>query len=581
MEEIYGGHTWLWRRCCLDKVAEAFQMKEEKGSKVMVTNYDWCMTRDVGNITITGKTRSMIRKGGLMHTQFYMMNKLQFDAFKRFPWDDDDDAMALMVLDNEYREALRAIVGAKATDLKLCRRSYNHSGRRFVLGSRLNNDRSWGVREEHRISLTLLQAINSELRCRGNPELRPQKDRTQFYVHSTRLVNEFSEYIALPIASWFQETLGMAPEGALGIDHQKLAILQCYLLKASYGSSLLCRHPLIWEKRVRGEGEEEEHKIGLGLKDIIKRYGFGWLPNSMFHWGANAFAPGIADQFPFPIRQLERRYQKRKGEWETTRDILQEMDQIIIRIKMLGDNDQDRKKRRTLLRWIATRVMRQYHQDAWEGLYKSPYDFKGKDSERERQEAEESIAENDSEDEESRPKKKRRTIKNAKAVNKTWKEPPALTYTAVKEELQEDPLPVGLPKLYFNRNDLFELIFQPNDEIMKHQGWTSKAYLHALKTLKIHLNKNDYEFMMRRLQHLFNTTCHCIPNISGDRWLVNHGRYKNKPGWIAFYENGDRMDCSSFKAEFVLDKGSSWLEIRSIYDDKYWNVILEEILDMI
>jgi hypothetical protein len=38
MEEKYGGHTWLWRRCCLDKIAEGFQMKEEKGSKVTVTN---------------------------------------------------------------------------------------------------------------------------------------------------------------------------------------------------------------------------------------------------------------------------------------------------------------------------------------------------------------------------------------------------------------------------------------------------------------------------------------------------------------------------------------------------------------
>jgi len=92
--------------------------------------------------------------------------------------------------------------------------------------------------------------INSELQCRGNPELQPEKNRIQFYVHLTRLVNEFSEYVALPIASWFQETLGMAPEGALGIDHQKLATLQCYLLKTSYGSSLLCRYPLLWEKRV-------------------------------------------------------------------------------------------------------------------------------------------------------------------------------------------------------------------------------------------------------------------------------------------------------------------------------------------
>jgi len=582
MEDKYGGHTWLWRRCCLDKMAEAFQMTEEKGSKAIITNYDWCMTRDVSNITVTGKKKSMIRRGGLMHTQLYGMNKLQFDAFKRFPWDDGDDTMAMMVLDEGYREALRATVGSKAVDLKTCRTSYNHSGRRFLAGSRLNRDRSWGAREEHRVSLALLQAVNSELQCRGNPELRARKNRFQFYVHPTRLVNEFSEYVALPIASWFQETLGMAPEGMLGIDRQKLAILQCYLLKASYCNSMLCRHPLLWEKQVRGEDEEGYDKIGLGLKDVIKKYGFGWLPKHMFNWEANTFAAGIADQFPFPIRQLERRYQTRKGEWKAMREVLQEMDQMIGRIKTLGDNDEDHRECQNLLRWVATRVMRQYHQDVWDALYKSPYEFKEKRLERLRQERQEMASAVDSEDEESPPKKKRRvTKKNAKVVIKTWKEPPALTYAAVKKEMGEDPLPVGLPKSYFNREDLFKLIFQPDDDIVKKgQGWKCKRYLHALKMVKVHLRVDDYRSVMRRLKYLFNKTCHCVPNISADRWIVNSAQSKFTAGWIAFDEGGNRLDCSSFKADRALELGSSWLETRSIQEDKYWSVTLEEILSM-
>jgi hypothetical protein len=61
--------------------------------------------------------------------------------------------------------------------------------------------------------------------------------------------------------------------------------------------------------------------------------------------------------------------------------------------------------------------MRQYHQDVWDALYKSPYEFEGKRLERLRQEREEMASEVDSEDEESRPKKKRRmTKKNAKVV---------------------------------------------------------------------------------------------------------------------------------------------------------------------
>jgi len=171
MEERYGGHTWMWRSCCLDKVAERFEMKECQGSKIVATKYNWCMTRDVGNLTITGKKRSMIRKGGLMYSQFYGMNKLQFDAMKHFLWGDRDDTMAMMALDEGYREALRATMGGRAVSMKACRQSYNHCGRRYLLGLRMNEDRSWGVREEHRMSLALVQAINAELHCRGDPEL--------------------------------------------------------------------------------------------------------------------------------------------------------------------------------------------------------------------------------------------------------------------------------------------------------------------------------------------------------------------------------------------------------------------------
>jgi hypothetical protein len=579
MEERYGGHTWMWRSCCLDKVTEAFQMKEYEGSKIMATKYNWCMTRDVGNLTITGKKRSMIRKGGLMHSQFYAMNKLQHDAAKRFPWDEKDDTMAMMALGKGDREALRATIGAKGVDMNTCRQSYNHCGRRYLLGSRMNEDRSWAAREEHRMTLMLVDAIDSELRSREYPELRRKESRFQFYVHPTRVVNTFSEMVTLPIASWYQETLGMASEGMLGMDRQKLAILQCFLLKNIYCSALLCKHPLLWEKRIRGEGDEEGYKIGVGLKDVIEKYGFGWLPNDMFNWEGNIFAAGIADQFPYPIRQLEKRYERRKGERKTMMDILQEMDQVIGRIKGLGDNEADHRRRMFLLRWMATRVMRQYHEDVWEGLYKSPFEFKGKESELERQRREGMDSEMDSEDEDARPRKRRRiTKKNAKVVKKRWDEPPALTYDSVKAELEEEPLPVGMGKLYFNRKDFFQLIFRPDHDGVRGQGWQNKPYLHALEKIEIHLDTDDYEFIMRRLERLFKNTCHCVPNISGDRWLVNHGTSKFKAGWLVFDENGERIDCLSFKGYRALEEGSSWVDRRSIYDDGYWGMSVEEAI---
>jgi len=67
-----------------------------------------------------------------------------------------------------------------------------------------------------------------------------------------------------------------------------------------------------------------------------------------------------------------------------------------------------------------------------------------------------------------------------------------------------------------------------------------------------------------------------VPNISRDRWLVNSGQDKFKPGWIAFDGNGDRIDCSSFKGFLAKEAGSSWCEERSMHGDKYWRISLDE-----
>jgi hypothetical protein len=93
----------------------------------------------------------------------------------------------------------------------------------------------------------------------------------------------------------------LAPEGMLGVDHQKLTILQSLLIKNSWGNSLLYQNPFLWEKKIKDLETQETVKIGLRLKETIERYSFGWLPHDMFNWKANTFADRVTDQFPFPI----------------------------------------------------------------------------------------------------------------------------------------------------------------------------------------------------------------------------------------------------------------------------------------
>jgi len=560
------GYTWMWRKCCLDKVKEAFAMKDCKGSEVMATDYNWCFTRDTGNLTITGKKKSMIRLGGLVHSQFYAMDKLQFDATKHFPWDDDDDTLAMMAVDSTYHEALRSVVGAKGVKMDDCRISYNHCGRRFMLGVRTNDDRSWGAREEHRMSLALLMEVNSELQSRGNPEVRRRETRTQFYVHPTSVVNLFIESVTLHLARAYQDVLGMAPEGKLGTDRQKLAILLCLLVKNSYGGALLERYPFIWEKKVKSNGNGEE--LGLGLKDVIKKYGFGWLSPDIIDWKSNNFVAGVAERFPFPVRRLESRYRAKKLERKVMVDILQEMDYVTGRIKQL---DGDEESQYFLLMWLAMRIIKQYHIDVWVGLYDSPYEFVGKEKEQEKQRQEA-----DEDEPEGRPRKKQCTgKKKAKAVSKSFIDPPGLTYGSVRSELGEEPYPCKRGRDYVTRDEYFDLLFLSDFEKLK-GGWKKLPHLRALKCVKEKIRRRQYRKVLAWMRVFFKHFCLCVPAANKDRWLAACGISKFKSTWVGFNEEDERMDYPHMEDGYDGSYGSSWHREVAIHEHYLWNIGCED-----
>jgi hypothetical protein len=569
----------MWRKCCLKSAIQAFQQRDGKGSKPAESDYVWCFVRDVGNMTFSGARCGLLRRAGLIYSQFYGMNKLQFDAKKHFPWEDAEDTLSMMAMDEIYREAMRATMGTRPISMPMCRQSYNHSGRRFMLAVRGNDDKSWGAREEHRLSLALLMEIISELQSRGNPELRRRKTRKQFYVFETKVVNRFTELVTLPIARWFQEVLGMAPEGRLGQDRQKLAILLSFLLKGSYSSTLLRRYPFLYLKKLKGD--ESKKEIGLGLKEVITRFGFGWMPDDIFDWEMNNFSPGIADRFPFPVQRLKNLYKKRGKERKEMIDILQEMDQITGRINTLTESEDDRTNYRFLICWLAIRIIKQYYRDVWNALYRSPHEFKGKEIERRRQSDEQGqIGEARGERLRSHGFNKRRQIKHrgSKWVQKSWDKIPLLTYESVKRELAEDPVPCGRGRSYVTKREIFDLLFgldgDDDDNDCRGQGWQNKKYLHALKHITVHLDEVTLRKVLRRMWKLFDNYCLCIPLVSKDRWLA-------KNTWIGFDEHGERMDYPNCGGRFYKGRWrshSSWMEEISIDEEYCWNLELADIL---
>jgi len=591
LEKGEDGCTWLWKTCCLEQMKKAFEMTEKKGSGIEAHQYNWCFTRDAGGITLAGRARSIVRRGGLIYSQLYGMIKEQYDAAKYYPWDNGDQTLLMMALDRDYKEALRSVVGAKEIDLDSCRASFNHCGRRIMLGVRVNDERSNGIREEHRMSLNLAMAVNAEIIARGEPAIREKGTIDAFYVHWTQHVNMFTESIVLPYARWYQEILGMSKEGELGVDHQKLAVLVSLLLKNSYGSALLAQYPTLWEKKSQGMAGEECELLGLGLKRIIKEYGFGWLNPDLFNFRSNNFAPGIADHFPFPLHVLQQRYVARRQSQGIMMKMLQDVDLVLGRLKQIDEDcsGDEEVKWKFWISWLAMRVMRQYHQDGWERTYESPYDFRGKKLQRKKEKKENRNAEMEEEEGESsneqsetigsRKRKKtgkeRPERKKSKGVKKDFKDPRLFIYSEVRRELREPPVATGKGSIWTTRELLFALLFYPDtvDVDVKDasaQGWQDLPYLHGMQRIRHELrSKVKFRNTFRQaLRQLFDRYCLCIPSVSRDRWPAGD-KTKKKPGWIGFNRKGDRIN----RADELLD--SSWEINNRIDQDWCWDLPAE------
>ena len=145
------------------------------------------------------------------------------------------------------------------------------------------------------MNLKLIKMIDFELYFKRYLKLRWKINRFQFYIYFIKIINIFSEIIILSIISWFQEILKMIIKRILRINHQKLAILQCFLLKNYYYNTLIYKYSFLWKKMIKRKRNEDYDKIKLELKNIIQKYEFEWLFNDIFNWEMNIFMTEIMD----------------------------------------------------------------------------------------------------------------------------------------------------------------------------------------------------------------------------------------------------------------------------------------------
>jgi hypothetical protein len=153
--------TYLWRRCCLEaytrtRITRQPDGKHARGS-ARCTTYPWATMRDTIGQTLFSAPNGQESGDGLIYSQFYALIKTPFDTSKTYIF--NNEALENLALDPGYIRSLQQQGGGITFSKAVCTLAYLHSKKRAHANLTDNQWRSYGIREEHRVSLCMMEEI--------------------------------------------------------------------------------------------------------------------------------------------------------------------------------------------------------------------------------------------------------------------------------------------------------------------------------------------------------------------------------------------------------------------------------------
>jgi hypothetical protein len=378
------GYTTLPRRCCLMNLIKRLNdlILDVKGAvKIKGTLYTWALTKDVAALTIDLPPNHPFRKFGLDYIQIYPSHKNLCECQGHYAYHLKDDSGVCQAIDSHVLQSLYSVVGRPVPDMGTCRSSCRSSGTRLGVPLRSHSDRSLHTRMEVRHTETLRRKIRMEIKRRQqrrqtqSVEIIPQEAGCPFYIHTTEVINNFMFASTQTLARLFQEIISLAPEGHLGIDHQKFLVQIFQLQKVAHSSVLLSKFKYLYNSVIRMNEGVEREEMGWGVKETIQLYGYGYIKHGLIDWiELNFTNPHVAERFPHPSHALSN-ITARPDDRRRLNDLFAEIDFMIGRLRM----ELDEEKREILLDWLVMRIIKQFLIDVTIYMIEGPYKFKNKE----------------------------------------------------------------------------------------------------------------------------------------------------------------------------------------------------------
>ena len=319
--ENHEAEVFLWRKCCLDAYAETRTVLNADGSAAKgnpkCTTYPWATMRDTMGQTFFAAPQGKESQDGLIYSQFYALIKTPFDTSKVYVF--DNESLENLALDPGYIRSLQQEGGGITFSKGVCEFGYLHSKKRAHANLVDNQWRSYGIREEHRISLTMMEEIAQQWRQWDlyDDEIDAAPSPLPYYIVPTKellgfLYAQINKYCFL-----FEHVLAHTAM-TYSLPETIVMVTALRALRFCYGSNLIQRESLLYKDRWESlRNEKPVVKEGLGMRQTIERCGLGWfLPK--INWATWRFAPPHGENILVGNVLMHEEYRRR---WRAVKDL--------------------------------------------------------------------------------------------------------------------------------------------------------------------------------------------------------------------------------------------------------------------
>ncbi|KAM5521601.1 hypothetical protein FOXYSP1_15492 [Fusarium oxysporum f. sp. phaseoli] len=200
-------------------------------------------------MTTLTPVKSRLRRGGILYGQIYNLTKEIIDAARTFPFQNPD--LRHLALDQQFRDGVQSICGNSASSKNVIDRAYLASKRRCHYALTDSKHRSFGVREEYRISWALFQSVLAVLRSL-TPEARCPKlpgPPSYLWAVCTSIFVDFAWHNINKFITGFKLVRAQCSRGLIIWEQTKMMDMFLRCLRVVVGGRDYSREGALWWSR--------------------------------------------------------------------------------------------------------------------------------------------------------------------------------------------------------------------------------------------------------------------------------------------------------------------------------------------